>query len=177
MLPNSPLNAKVGILGGSFDPPHLGHTLLALSALATTPIDEVWVMPCAAHAFQKPLTSFEHRIYMCEQAFSQLKNVHIVDIEQKLPTPNFTIATLEEISKLRPDLNLSLVMGSDLMDHFDTWEGADDIRKLAKLNIFDRKALLPGAQSTQIRQAVKQQDFSHLDLKVRAYIQKHNLYA
>ena len=52
-LPSVPKGAHVGILGGSFDPPHLSHQLLALSALALEPLDALWVMPCADHPFAK----------------------------------------------------------------------------------------------------------------------------
>ncbi len=175
-LPDTPPGAHVGLLGGSFDPPHLGHQLLALAAFATTPIESLWVIPCASHAFQKPLTAFEHRFAMCKLAFSHLRNTHILTLENQLPTPSYTINTIETISKLRPDLSLSVIMGSDLMEHFDTWEGAEKIKQLCKLSVFDRKTLLPGVQSTEVRKAVKTGDFRNLDLQVRTYLQKQSLY-
>lgn len=175
-LPNAASGSRVGILGGSFDPPHLGHQLIALAALAATSIDTLWVVPCASHAFQKSLTSFEHRHRMCELAFSHLCNTHVLSIENTLPTPNYTIHTVEKILELRPDLSLSLVMGSDLMEHFDHWEGADKIRKLCQLSVFDRKTLLPGVQSSQIREAIQTGNHANLDLRVRDYIRKNELY-
>lgn len=170
------MNAQVGILGGSFDPPHLGHQLLALSALATTDLDALWVIPCANHAFQKSLSSFEHRYKMCELAFSRLYKTHVLTLENNLPTPSYTIQTVETILKLRPDLKLSLIMGSDLLEHFDSWEGASQLRKLCQLVVFDRRSLLSGVQSSQIREDIRKNNFNNLDLAVKAYIQKNNLY-
>ncbi|MBL4819354.1 MAG: nicotinate (nicotinamide) nucleotide adenylyltransferase [Deltaproteobacteria bacterium] len=175
-LPNSPQGASIGILGGSFDPPHLGHQMLALAALSTTPIGEVWIVPCASHAFNKPLSPFEHRLKMCEYAFSHLRSVQVLDLERDLPKPNYTVQTLEAIQEARPDLKLYFVMGSDLMADFDKWEGHEKIREIAELVIVDRKTLLPQAKSTTIRSVVPRQDFSNLDLKVRDYIQKTGLY-
>lgn len=176
ILPEVPQNAHVGILGGSFDPPHLGHQILALGALATTPIDFLWVIPCASHAFQKALSSFEHRFNMCELAFSYLRKTQVLTLENFLPMPSYTINTIETISKLRPDLKLSLVMGSDLLEHFDSWEGSEQIRKLCTLVVFDRKSLLPGVQSSQIREAISTRDYKNLDLSVKDYIKQNQLY-
>lgn len=166
----------MGILGGSFDPPHLGHQLLALSALATTPIDLLWVMPCAGHAFAKDLSAFEHRFKLCELAFSHLHKTEVLRLESYLPSPSYTINTIETIVQLRPDLKLSLIMGSDLLEHFDSWEGSDKLREFCDLSIFDRKSLLPGVQSSQIREAVSVGDFKNLDLQVKKYIKENNLY-
>jgi nicotinate-nucleotide adenylyltransferase len=169
-------SANIGILGGSFDPPHLGHQLLALAALSTLPIDSLWVIPCANHAFNKSLTSFEHRHKMCELAFSHLHNTRVLDIEYKLPAPSYTLHTLEHILKLRPDLSLTLVMGSDLMENFGSWEGSEQIKKICTLSVFDRATLLPGVQSSQIRESVKSRNFSNLDLKIVDYIKHEQLY-
>lgn len=69
-----------------------------------------------------------------------------------------------------------MIMGSDLLEHFDSWEGADQIKKLCNLVVFDRKRLLPGVQSSQIKEAIKSNNFENLDLQVKDFIEKHNLY-
>ena len=111
-LPEIKNGSSVGILGGSFDPPHLCHELLALSFLALEPITDLWVIPCANHAFKDNLTSFAHRLAMCKLAFSRLNNVHVLAIEENLATPNFTINTLEAILQKRPDLKIFFGLGS-----------------------------------------------------------------
>ena len=164
---------SIGILGGSFDPPHLGHTKLALEALANAGIDELWVLPCASHAFQKPLTSFADRMAMCQLAFGQLKNTRVSDLEQSLPAPNYTINTLEAIHAQNPGAELIFIMGSDLLDSFDKWHESDRIKKIARLFVVDRSRLLPAAQSTKIRKG----DFLNLDEQVMTYIHEHALYS
>jgi nicotinic acid mononucleotide adenylyltransferase len=114
---------------------------------------------------------------MCKLAFSNIKNTQVLTLENLLPTPSYTIHTIEAILKLRPDLQLSLVMGSDLMEHFDDWEGAGQIRQHCQLSVFDRTLLLPGVQSSQIRKAIKLGDTKNLDLGVKAYIEKNRFYS
>src|SRR5258708_38432850 len=97
VLPTVKQNASIGILGGSFDPPHLCHQLLALSFLSLEPLDELWVIPCADHAFKNNLSSFPHRFAMCEIAFERIQKVLVLDLESKLATPNYTIETINAI--------------------------------------------------------------------------------
>lgn len=176
ILPEVKLSSSVGILGGSFDPPHLGHEMLALAALATTPIDRLWVVPCADHAFQKSLTPFKSRYEMCLLAFDKIKNISVLDIENLLPKPNYSIHTVRKILELRPDLKLSLIMGSDLMQDFDQWNNAEELRALCQLCVFDRSKILPDARSSEIKQLIKTGDFSNLDSQIQNYILKNRLY-
>ena len=55
----------VALIGGSFNPPHVGHLLAAHFVRATEPVDEVWLVPADEHPFGKPLAPFEHRLRMC----------------------------------------------------------------------------------------------------------------
>ena len=93
-----------------------------------------------------------------------------------MPAPSYTLHTLEHILKLRPDLSLTLVMGSDLMENFSSWEGAEKIKKICTLSVFDRKTLLPGVQSSGIREAIRYEDFSNLDLNIVDHIKHEKLY-
>ncbi|HXW53597.1 MAG TPA: nicotinate-nicotinamide nucleotide adenylyltransferase [Myxococcota bacterium] len=199
VLPPLAFGARVGILGGSFDPPHLCHQLLALSFLAVEELDELWVIPCANHAYKAAATDFHHRLAMCTIAFARLNQVRVLDLEDKLPAPNYTIETLRAILNLRPDLKLLLCLGSDLIDGFPTWHEADEIVKLADIGIFERanypiKTLpkilqgahayqgyaLPDAASTNLRDVLSSQDRptskQFLDREVRNYITKNHLY-
>lgn len=69
-----------------------------------------------------------------------------------------------------------MIMGSDLLEHFDSWEGAEQIKQLCELVVFDRKRLLPGVQSSQIREAIKSNNFENLDRQVKDFIEKQGLY-
>lgn len=198
LLPPVALGARIGILGGSFDPPHLGHELLALSFLALEPLDELWIVPCANHANKSSLTPFMHRLSMCKLGFSRLRKVSVLDIENHLQPPNFTIQTLKAIKSLRPDLKLIWGLGSDLISGFGSWHEAEKLESLTDFVIFERENypmliplllknarlhqgfVLPDMSSTELREFLKinnnSPECSFLDRLVFAYIQEHGLY-
>ena len=185
------MTKHVGILGGSFDPPHIAHQLLALSALSLEPIDELWVVPCADHPFAKNLSSFEHRLKMCELAFSRFQNVKVLDVEKHLPTPNYTVRTLEYFLQQQSDLRLSFIIGSDVVEQFSTWHESERILELCEVIVYLREGfeakipssnrilvrsgmVLPGIKSREIR--AKANGFSFTDTRVAQYIADKRLY-
>lgn len=195
ILPPAPPGTHVGILGGSFDPPHLCHQLLALSTLAIEPIEMLWIIPCADHPFQKKMTPIKDRIAMCKLAFGRLnKNVHVVPIEEYLPTPNYTARTLEIIHQLRPGIELYFTIGSDILPQITSWHEPEKLIQLCKIIIYLRDGFpvanipqllknqiihsgytLPNIQSKYIRASL-QTNQTMLDIKVKNYIKEHHLY-
>lgn len=196
-LPMVERNAHIGILGGSFDPPHLCHQLLALSFLALEPIDQLWIIPCAQHAFKNAVTDFSHRLRMCEIAFRRIEQIRVLDIEEKLAAPSYTALTLDHILREHPDLSLHLAIGSDLLSSFHTWHRAQDIVEKAKIVIFERASYpittlpeilqnarlhqgyqLPDISSTSLRNFFKDAhtDGTVVDRDVVSYIAEHKLY-
>jgi nicotinate-nucleotide adenylyltransferase len=202
-LPKAPPGTRIGLLGGSFDPPHLSHQLLALSALAIEPIDTLWVIPCADHPFQKSLSSFEHRMAMCELAFSHVdRQVRVVPIEKYLPSPNYTVRTLEHILERRPGVKLFLTMGSDILQQLPKWHEPEKLEQLSELIVYLREGfpiqniptqvqklrihdgyILPDIQSSNVRALIqkgtsepKDDRIPFVDQKVAAYIKEHHLY-
>src|SRR6266511_3514070 len=78
----SPSGMRVGIFGGSFNPPHVGHQMLGLYVLETAAIDELWFVPAFRHALGKPLEPFGHRLKMCERAVAALgARARVSDVE------------------------------------------------------------------------------------------------
>ncbi|HRE90590.1 MAG TPA: nicotinate-nicotinamide nucleotide adenylyltransferase, partial [Myxococcota bacterium] len=107
---------RVALYGGSFDPPHNGHVLLATWVLsrATPPLDALWLLPAAGHAFGKALTPFQTRVAMLERAFAHLgPKVRVEPIENTLPTPSYTVDTVRALCAQHPGTEFSLIMGSD----------------------------------------------------------------
>ena len=84
-LPAATAGTRVALLGGSFNPPHLGHALLAQAVLAVAEVDAVWVLPTAEHPFGKALAPLSDRMAMCELAFRHLGDaVAVSEIERLL---------------------------------------------------------------------------------------------
>jgi nicotinate-nucleotide adenylyltransferase len=182
------MSMTFGVFGGSFDPPHVAHTLLAAYALAAHPIEKVLVVPTFAHAFGKPLSPFEHRLHMCERAFGDLRRVEVSSIERELPTPSLTLRTLEALSQKYPAVQLRLLIGSDLLAETHAWHDFDRIQQLAPALVVQRQGhlqpdldqpALPDVSSTEIRRRLQGGDTTEglLCPAVDLYARTHRLYA
>ncbi|MBN1477210.1 nicotinate (nicotinamide) nucleotide adenylyltransferase [Candidatus Sumerlaeota bacterium] len=126
----------VGLLGGSFDPPHMGHVLLCAVGVAGLGLDEVWLLPCRCHPFGKPLTPFEHRARMCALAVAALgKRVRVERIEASLGAedePSFTADTVAALRERHPAITFRLLIGSDLVQELKSWRDHERLVAMAK---------------------------------------------
>jgi nicotinate-nucleotide adenylyltransferase len=150
---------RIAFLGGSFDPPHLAHVLLATYVLAIGEVDQVMIVPVFEHAFGKQLASYAERMKMCELAFAAALNVTVSRIEEQMPRPNRTLLTLQRLQQLHPDATFRLVIGSDVLADTPKWHAFDQVMRLAPLLIVPRPGsappsatVLPDISSTQVRE-------------------------
>lgn len=173
------------VFGGSFDPPHVGHVLVATWVLSTQAIDEVLVVPTFEHVFGKALTPFPHRRRMCELAFAPLRRVRVLDIEARLGGASATVRTLEALKARAPDVELKLVIGSDLVDQIPRWTEGERIPSLAELLVVGRSGYdddsqlrMPEVSSSEIRERLSrgQSVEGLVPRAVLAYIAEHGLY-
>lgn len=122
---------NVAVYGGSFDPPHLGHVMVITHLLLNDPtIDEVMVVPCFQQA-GKNLTDFRLRKDMCGEAFCWMNRVGVDSVEQYLGGESITLRTMQYLKSKWPEWNLRFVMGSDLLESCKTWDGWDELEKIA----------------------------------------------
>jgi len=182
---------NVAIYGGSFDPPHLGHVMVPTHLLLNDPnIDRVLVVPSYEHV-EKRLTPYEDRIAMAQLAFRWLPRVQVSRIEQDIGGPSLSHRLIQALHDRHPDWNMRFVIGTDLMDRWPTWEGADTIAKLAPPLPIGRAGISPvrpdqptpispAVSSTVVRDALTNADYEaaerYLPADVLAYIRIHRLY-
>ncbi|MCU0694316.1 MAG: nicotinate-nicotinamide nucleotide adenylyltransferase, partial [Polyangiaceae bacterium] len=121
----------VAVFGGSFNPPHVGHVLVASYLLAMMECDRVLVVPCFRHPFGKSLAPFEVRLQMCEAAFGWMPRVEISTVERDLGGESRTLRTLRHIADAHPGWSLRLVIGTDVVQEAPRWYGFDEVEKLA----------------------------------------------
>lgn len=178
----------VAIYGGSFNPPHNAHVMVARSIGQEALFDAVWIVPAFAHALDKTLLDFAHRLRMCELAFAGIDKVEIIDIERQLGDRSRMVRTLRALTQLHPDTQWRLVIGSDLVDELPRWSEPDAIATLAPLWIVQREGnqrpelsgpVFPAISSTEIRERVgRGQPIDDLvPASVARYIAEHGLYA
>ena len=111
----------VGVLGGSFDPPHVGHVLLAAYAMSASDLDALLVIPTFQHPFGKALSDYDERVHMAELAFGMLAGVEVSRIEQSLGGASYTVRTLEALQAREPSARLRLVVGADVIADAPRW--------------------------------------------------------
>ena len=172
---------KVGLLGGSFDPPHFGHFDLARLALEQKKIDHVWVIPCFIHPFGKQILSFEHRFAMCQLAFQSLGDrVQILKLEKELGGISYTLRTLEALQKKFLQHQFFFIAGEDTVKNLSQWKDGSALQKKASWLIFPRGETSPvrNVSATAIRKALEARAGLEewLPKNVIAYIEEHRLY-
>ena len=119
----------VGIYGGSFDPIHTGHSIVANFVAQCGLVDEVWLMVSR----QNPLK--DHATYAAEKCRLEMagivagtcNNVKVCDIELRMPSPSYTIETLKHLKNLYPEHNFKIIIGSDSLKNFENWKYSKQI--------------------------------------------------
>lgn len=161
---------RIAVFGGSFDPPHVGHVLLAAWALSAGGVDRLLVIPTFAHAFAKRSAAFEHRVAMARLAFGVLDpaRVEVSELERTLPTPSYTVHTLEHLVAAQPDATFRLLVGADVLAAFPRWKDGARIEALAPLLVGGRAGHASAAEGRAVADDVPSfPEVSSTDLRAR----------
>lgn len=180
---------EIALLGGSFNPPHVGHAMAAWWALATQGVDEVWLLPSWVHPFGKALAPWEDRVRMCELAIASIRGARVCTAEEELrgdPLAGRTVRTLEHLSSSHPNVRFALIVGADILQETDRWHRFDRVKELARLIVVGRQGFppvagaptLPEVSSTSIRDAIARGDpvDGLVASRVADYIRERGLY-
>lgn len=132
---------KIAILGGSFDPPHLGHFSIALQVQELLDMDQVWLLPAHNHPFQRDLSPVEKRYTMT--SFLETDKIKVSDYEMKHNPKSYTIDTLNGLKQTHPDDEFYWITGSDQLEHFQKYKNWQDIINKHNVIIFPREWMLP----------------------------------
>lgn len=134
---------RIGIFGGTFDPPHIGHLVLAECARERLRLDEVRFVPAGQppHKRGARITGAVQRVTMARLAVRGNPAFTVSTHEARRSGPSFTIETLRHVAAGAPRTRLFLLMGADSLDDFDTWREPEAILRLATLVVARR----PGA--------------------------------
>lgn len=138
---------RVAVYGGSFDPPHVGHLMVAAWLRWTNQADEVWLVVSRDHPFGKDSAPFALRMQWCRAAVVDLEGIEASDIEATLPSPQYTLDTLEALQRAHPTDTFRFVMGSDLLRTTPRWKGWDAIVDRFAPIVVARSGHLEGADA------------------------------
>lgn len=131
---------KIGIYGGSFDPIHHGHLILAREAREALDLERIIFVPAAVSPFKgrPPAASGEARLAMLRAAIEGEQGFEIDECELRRPPPSWTIDTVEQIQKREPEAELYLLVGEDNVATLSQWRRFDDLKKLVRFVVLDR---------------------------------------
>ena len=184
---------SIGLLGGTFDPIHLGH-LHIIETLAGK-FDQIALIP-TGQPWMKPETQIakpKQRLEMCEAALEDLteaaqEKAFVIDIEVEKSGLSYTFDTLQSLRAFFPRDNFTLILGTDAAFSFNKWKRPEDIKKMAEILVVKR----PGAKPSDFKELeVNAPDISSTDVReelaatgkttkvsksVMAYIKKNGLY-
>jgi len=197
---------RIGILGGSFDPIHAGHLILAQDALELFELDEIVFVPCFVPAHKDPdkLASFRHRLAMTNAAIEHDFRFSVSDVEQRRGGTSYAIDTVRGLQAENPDAHYYFIIGADTLFELHTWHKIVELLALCEFVILSRPGFSPHDQGEiqlpppwperllkQWRQA-HQVDISSTDIRMRVaegmwisylvpapvemYIAEHRLY-
>lgn len=132
---------KIAILGGSFDPPHLGHMTAARGALESLDIDKLLLIPAAVPPHKEPSERSpgdRARLEMLSLAAARLPKTEVSDIEMVRGGRSYTADTVDELLKLYPDAEFYLLVGADLIADFEKWYRYKSLLDNVTLTVFAR---------------------------------------
>lgn len=188
--------ATVALFGGSFNPPHVAHMLVAQYVLATCDVDALWLLPTYRHVFGKDLAPYSHRLAMCDALAAELgPRVTVSRAEFDLAQqPGFVASRMLDLLHLlrgqHPDHQFRLVIGGDILAETHKWYRWDDVAMLAPPIVIGRtghvappgsmisEVAMPEISSTEIRRRLGCGDDVKwlLPQPVMRYIQAEGLY-
>jgi nicotinate-nucleotide adenylyltransferase len=200
-----PIGARVGILGGTFDPIHLGHLILAEEARVQLALDRVYLVPAGAppHKQDRQIAAAEHRICMAELATAAAPQLWVSRVDVDRPGPHYSLAMVRLLREaIGTPVELFFLMGLDSLRDLPTWQAPQELLDEVTIVAVTRpdieiawerlESTLPGLQnrvillqmpalgiaSSTLRQQIQRGRSIRFQVvpAVEAYIAKHGLY-
>ena len=141
MAGGEPHGRRIGILGGTFDPPHLGHLLIAETARVALHLESVMFVPAGEPWLKsgQRITPACHRLRMVQLAVADNAHFCVSDCEIRRSGATYTVDTLRQLRcRFAPDAELYFIVGSDVLDQFHRWKEPEAILELCRLAVIER---------------------------------------
>jgi nicotinate-nucleotide adenylyltransferase len=190
---------RLGIFGGTFDPPHLGHLLPLIDAAESLELDAVRLIPTATQPLKAdrggPVAAPQHRLAMSERLVAGIPGFTVDAAEIRRAGLSYTVDTLTAIAAAEPESELVLIVGADTYALFAQWRAPERIKQLAKIAVLARgegAGVVTGAEDGVTYLRTRRVDISSTELRARVsdgrtirgfvpdavadYIAEHRLY-
>jgi nicotinate-nucleotide adenylyltransferase len=135
--------ARIGLLGGTFNPPHVGHLVCADQAIAQLDLDRVLLVPVhePPHKAVEVDPGVEHRLELCARAVAGDERLAVSRVDADVPGPSFTVDTLRRLHDRAPGDQLTFIVGGDMALSLPTWREPEAILELAELGVAEREGV------------------------------------
>ena len=151
---------RVGLLGGTFNPPHIGHLVCASLAVSALELDRVLLVPVhePPHKAAEGDPGVEHRVEMCRRAVAGDDRLDVSLVDAEVPGPSFTVDTLSRLHDRCPGDQLTFIVGGDMALSLPAWREPEAILELAELGVAERE----GVRRTDIAERLAGLDVSRV---------------
>ncbi|UOQ46318.1 nicotinate-nucleotide adenylyltransferase [Halobacillus salinarum] len=124
---------RIGILGGTFDPPHLGHMIMAEASREQMKLDEVWFIPShlPPHKQAAEVGALD-RLKMVKQAVKSNQRFYVNDLELNREGKSYTIDTIQQLRLENPETEFYFIIGGDMVEYLPNWHRIDELVKLVQ---------------------------------------------
>jgi nicotinate-nucleotide adenylyltransferase len=131
---------RIGVIGGTFDPPHVAHLVLAENGLAQLRLDRVLFVPAGRppHKPDQPITETEDRLAMVEAAVADNEAFFLSRIDVERPGPHYTVDMLAIVNERYPGASVYFLVGGDSLAEFGSWRDPSGILEQARLGVMKR---------------------------------------
>jgi nicotinate-nucleotide adenylyltransferase len=145
--------SRIGVFGGTFDPIHWGHLVLAEEARLAARLDRVLFVPSGLppHKARRLLTPIRHRLEMVRRAVSGIGGFEVSDVEADGDGPHYTLDTLERLAHRHPGEEISFILGSDSLLELSTWHRPEAIVAAHPLVVLARPGFDPSSADPRFR--------------------------
>ena len=134
---------RVGLLGGTFNPPHIGHLVCASLAVSALELDRVLLVPVhePPHKAAVGDPGVDHRVEMCRRAVAGDERIEVSLVEAEVPGPSYTVDTLSRLHDRCPGDQLTFIVGGDMALSLPNWREPAAILELAELGVAEREGV------------------------------------
>jgi nicotinate-nucleotide adenylyltransferase len=138
---------RIGIFGGTFNPPHLGHLICAQEAWLALGLDRVLLVPAARppHKLVEDEPGPAHRLELCRRALGNDPRLEVCPLEMQRPGLSYTVDTLQALHSQAPDSELFLIVGGDAAAELPGWHEPERLLSLARIAVAERRGTPRGA--------------------------------
>lgn len=162
---------KIGIYGGTFDPIHYAHLILAREAMEQLHLDQIVFVPagCSPHKLETGTTAAKQRVEMLRAAIADEPRFSIDELELRRPPPSYSIETIEEFKRRDPSADFSYLLGSDNLPRLESWHRIAELRQLVRFVVLERGPTSTNSEFVTVRRLI---DISATEIRNRVATQR-----